>query len=150
MNDMLVSELMQPALSAGPGDTVRTAACLLSRRNVGALPVVGAGGRLLGIVTDRDLVLRCLAAGLDPDKTPLRAVMTPAPRCAAPEDSLDRAAALMAADKVRRLPVAREGRLVGMLSLGDLARCRTYAMEAAQALTEISQGVTRASPPPKE
>ena len=141
---MLVMERMgQHPVSVAPGDTVRTAARLLSLRNVGALPVAGPDGVLKGIVTDRDLVTRCMAAGKDPDTTPVRDVMTRGPVSISPHDEVSRAAALMARRQVRRLPVAEGGKLVGMLSLGDLSRITALRMEAARALTEISSGLRR-------
>lgn len=141
---MLVMELMGAhTVSVAPGDTVRTAARLLSLRNVGALPVAGADGMLKGIVTDRDLVLRCMAAGKDPDRTPVRDVMTRGVCSISPHDEAERAAALMARQQVRRLPVAEGGRLVGMLSLSDLSREGVLPAESTRALREISSGLRR-------
>ncbi len=143
---MLVSELMERSpISVAPEDSCRDAARLLNRYGVGALPVVNADGMLRGILTDRDIVLRCLALGKDPDGTPVRDCMTRDPVTVSPHDRVETAAERMSAGQVRRLPAAEGGRLAGMVSLGDLSRVEAYRMEAAKALAEITQGVQRLS-----
>lgn len=124
-------------------DTVDVAARLLSRRNVGALPVTGADGRLRGILTDRDIVLRCVAASFDPALTRVRQIMTAHPVSLLPEDDAESAYAMMARRQIRRLPVTENGRPVGMLSLGDLAVQRDYSTEAAEALSDICSNLRR-------
>ena len=117
-------------IAIAPGEPVAAAARLLAQHNIGALPVC-SGGQLRGMVTDRDIVLRCVAAGQDPGQTPVQAVMTRRLITVAPEDPLAIAAQLMA-----------QGRqLVGMVSLADLAAQSACAMEAAGALAEISAGL---------
>ena len=141
---MQVRDLMNPSVvSITPGESAALAARLLSRYNVGSLPVCGEDGRLRGIVTDRDIVLRCIATEDDPAQTPVRDVMTRGCFTVGPDESCAEAARLMAARQVRRLPVVEKGRLVGMLSLGDLARSHSYNMEASQALSEISHNILR-------
>lgn len=145
---MLVSELMERSpISVAPEDTCRDAARLLSRYRVGALPVANADGMLKGILTDRDIILRCLAMGKDPDKTPVRDCMTRNPVTVSPRDRVETAAERMSRSQVRRLPAAEGGKLAGMLSLGDLSRVEAFRMEAARTLAEISQGVQRLAPP---
>ena len=97
----------------------------------------------MGIVTDRDLVLRCVASGEDPSHVPVGRVMTSRVAVADPEESVFTAAERMAQEQVRRLPVVERGRLVGMVSLADVSRLEDYSMEAAQCLTEISQNVKK-------
>ena len=141
---MQVSEVMnRNVVSIDPGESVALAARLLSRHNVGALPVCGSGGRLLGIVTDRDIVLRCVAPEEDPRDIPVRSVMTRNPSFLLPEDDIRQAAQLMSLHQVRRLPVTDDGKLVGMLSLGDLAQCGKAEMEVSRALLDISGNVKR-------
>ena len=141
---MLVQEVMnRNVVSIDPGESVALAARLLSRHNVGSLPVCGPGGRLLGIVTDRDIVLRCVAPEEDPRTVPVRTVMSRNPSFLLPEDDIRQAAQLMSLHQVRRLPVTDEGKLVGMLSLGDLARCGKAEMEVSRALLDISGNVKR-------
>ncbi len=141
---MLVREVMGPCVVAiHPGESAALAARLLARHNVGALPVCAGDGQLRGVVTDRDLVLRCLAAEEDPRQVPVGRIMTRHPAQVAPGDDVRLAAQAMARHQVRRLPVVEAGRVVGMVSLGDLARCGRYEMEISRALTEISGNVRR-------
>ena len=143
---MLVSDLMERSpVSIAPEDSCRDAARLLSRCGVGALPVVNADGELKGILTDRDVVLRCLALGKDPDRTPVRDCMTRQVLTVSPNDRVETAAERMARGQVRRLPASEGGRLAGMVSLGDLSRVAAFRMEAARALAEITRGVRRLS-----
>ena len=127
---------MRPSVvSVTVTDSTALAARLLSRHNVGSLPVCSADGRLRGIVTDRDIVLRCIATEDDPAQTPVRDVRTRGCFTVGPDESCTEAARLMAARQVRRLPVVEKGRLVGMLSLGDLARSHSYNMAPPPALS---------------
>jgi len=139
---MLVKDLMSPdVISIEPGSSAALAARLLSRHNVGVLPVCTGDGRLRGMVTDRDIVLRCVAPEEDPAQTPVRDIMTRGCATISPEDDCRTAARLMALRQVRRLPVVENGKLVGMLALSDMARSQRYDMEAAQALCEISENI---------
>ncbi len=141
---MRVSDIMSGSpVTVAPDETALHAARLLSRHNVGSLPVCGTDGSLRGIVTDRDIVLRCVANGDSPAKTPVRDIMSRSVIAASPEDDVSRAAELMSRAQVRRLPVVREGRLVGVVALGDLARRTACDMEASRALTEISANFKR-------
>jgi len=130
------------AVSVTAEESVAAAARIMSRHNVGSLPVRGGNGSLVGIVTDRDLVLRALASGEDPATFPVGRVMTAKVTSVSPNDTLRRAAGLMAREQVRRLPVVENGKLTGMLSLSDLSAGGSD-MEAASALTEISRNVSR-------
>ena len=139
---MQVRDLMNPSVvSITPSGSASLAARLLSRHNVGSLPVCGEDGGLRGIVTDRDIILRCVAAEEDPAQTMVRDIMTRSCTAVSPHADCRQAARLMSKQQVRRLPVVEEGRLVGMLSLADLARSHRYDMEAAQALSEISENI---------
>lgn len=141
---MQVRELMNPSvISVSTTDSTALAARLLSRHNIGSLPVCTSDGRLRGIVTDRDIVLRCIAAEEDPAQTPVREIMTRGCYTVGPEDDCRQATQTMAVRQVRRLPVVEGGKLVGMLSLGDLSRSHAFDMEASQALSEISENVLR-------
>ena len=141
---MTVQELMnQKVITIEPSASAALAARLLSRYNVGALPVCTSDRRLRGIVTDRDIVLRCVAPEEDPAQTPVRDIMSRAPATLAPSPDVHAAALAMAAHQVRRMPVVENSKLVGILSLGDLAKSHRYDMEAAQALSEISENIVR-------
>ena len=139
---MQVKDLMNPSVvTIEPGSSAALAARLISRHNVGALPVCGEDRRLGGVVPDRDIVLRCIAAEEDPAQTPVRDIMTRSCSTVAPGDDCREATRLMSAQQVRRLPVVEDGRLVGIVSLADLAKSRRLDMEAAQALCEISENI---------
>lgn len=141
---MQVKEVMSRRIIAvSPEESVAVAARLLSQHNIGALPVCRRDGRLRGMVTDRDIVVRCVAAGDDPEHTRVAEIMTRRILAAEPEKSIGEAAKLMAREQVRRLPVQERGRLVGMVSLGDVAVRPDYTMEAGEALQEISQNIRR-------
>lgn len=141
---MRVRDLMSKSVvTIAPEESAALAARLLSRHELGALPVCAADGTLAGIVTDRDIVTRCVAAGEDPGRVPVRDIMSPAPSVITPEAPVSAAARLMAQRQVRRLPVVEQGQVVGMLSLGDLARSRRTDTEAAEALSDISTSLRR-------
>ena len=141
---MKVCDLMsEKVVSIDRDEPVTAAARLLRSSNVGALPVCDSQGRLRGIVTDRDIVTRCVAAGADPAKTSVSEIMSRGVVTASPFDEVESAAKSMAGDQVRRLPVVNEGRLVGVLSLCDMARDGNCDMEASEALSEISSSLRR-------
>lgn len=122
-----------------PNESAAVAARLLSRFNVGALPVCTKDGRLRGMVTDRDIVLRCVAADDDAQNVKVSEIMTRRIYSVDAQESIQNASALMARRQVRRLPVEEDGKLVGMVSLGDVAKLHDYTTEAAEALGEISK-----------
>lgn len=137
---MQVKELMnQSVVSIDPQDSAQSAARLLARHNVGSLPVCGEDGGLRGMVTDRDIVLRCVAIEEDPAKTPVQKVMTRNCATVAPTADTREAARIMAARQIRRLPVVEDDKVVGMVSLGDLSLSHSCDMEAGAALSEISE-----------
>lgn len=139
---MNVKECMNThVISVAPEESVAVAARLMARHNVGALPVRARDGSLCGIVTDRDMVLRCMALDRSAQDTTVARVMTDRVASVAPTASLTQAADCMAKEQVRRLPVVEGRKLVGMVSLGDLSHRDNYAMEAAEALSEITANV---------
>ena len=140
---MKLRELMtNPVIRIHPDESVAVAARTLERYNIGILPVCGADGRVCGLVTDRDLVTRCLAAGRSPAATPVRQVMTTSIVSAQPDMDAAEAAGLMGREQIRRLPVMENGRLCGMVSLGDLAVKGESTFDAADALADISSGLS--------
>ena len=144
---MKVSDIMSSPVSVVPEDTAETVSRLMFRKNVGAVPVCTPDGHLCGVVTDRDVTMRVTAAGGDPRAVTAGEIMTRDPVTLSPDDGVKKAAELMAKCQVRRLPVVQDGRLRGMLSLGDVAKSGLYAEETAAALCEISRNVHRSSPP---
>ena len=141
---MLVKDLMNPSVvTIEPTSSAALAARLISRHNIGALPVCSDDRRLRGVVTDRDIILRCVAAEEDPAQTMVRDIMTRNCAVVSPGDDCREATRLMSVQQVRRLPVVDAGRLVGIISLADLARSQRFDMEAAKALSEISENIIR-------
>ena len=141
---MKVSEIMSShVITANQREPVAAAARLMKRHNLGVLPVCDDSGALRGLVTDRDIVLRCVALDLDPADTMLREIMTRGIRTCRPADGADAAAGAMRREQIRRLPVVDGGRVVGMVSLADLARRSSLSMEAASALGDISGNIRR-------
>lgn len=141
---MIVQDIMSPKLvTITPDENTALAARLLSRYNIGALPVCTKEGRLRGMVTDRDIVLRCIAAGEEPTETKVSHIMTRKVVTVAPTETVENAAALMAREQIRRLPVESGGRLVGVVSLGDISKTKACTPEAGTALREISENIRR-------
>ena len=117
MYDRPVSEVMQESkvLKAAPETLVSKAARMLAAKNAGAVMVV-AGGRLVGICTERDIVFRVVAPGLDPTVTRLSDVMTRAPQTVEPDKPFGYALLVMQEKGFRHLPVVRDGKPVGIVS----------------------------------
>ena len=140
---MKVQDIMtKQVVGISPDESVEVAARTLNRYNIGALPVCTKDGKLCGVVTDRDLVIRCVAAGRDPAKTAVRQIMTGQVTSVRPDMDVNLAAHLMGRQQIRRLPVTENGRLCGMLSLGDMAMCEDTAMDAADALGDIACNIS--------
>lgn len=140
---MKVKDLMtNTVVKIDPEESVEVAARTLTHYNIGALPVCNTSGKLCGLVTDRDLVTRCLALNGDPAKTTVRQVMTSQIISVPPDMDAEVAACLMGTKKVRRLPVMENGQLCGMVSLGDVACRQENHFDAADALSGISSNVT--------
>lgn len=129
-------------ISVRAEEPVSAAARLMKQTNVGALPVCDSGGRLRGLVTDRDIVTRCVALGSDPEDTPVSEIMTRGIVSAQEETPVEECAGNMARLQVRRLPVTENGRVVGMLTLADLLRQERCAGEFAQAMTAVTANVS--------
>jgi CBS domain-containing protein len=114
-------------MTAGPvmvalQTSLAQAAQVMRDLDTGDVLVADSGGALYGIVTDRDIVTRAVADGLDVTMTPVQAVITPSPVSVRPDDDASRAVVLMREHAIRRLPVVDEqGQVVGIVSLGDLA-----------------------------
>jgi CBS domain-containing protein len=115
------------------GATLVDAAREMRESDIGNVVVLD-GGRAAGILTDRDIVVRAVADGREPGSTPVREVCSSGLETLDPDQSVDDAVRLMREHDVRRLPVVRDGRPVGILSLGDLAVER----EPESALADIS------------
>lgn len=141
---MKVRDLMsKPVIRIHADEPVAVAARTLTHYNIGALPVCGTDGKLCGVLTDRDIVTRCLAADRGLEHTAVRDVMTSQVQSVAADADVALAARIMGSKQVRRLPVVENNRLCGMISLGDLARSEENIFDAADALTEITSNISR-------
>ena len=130
-------------VSVGAQEPVSVAARLMSRYNLGALPVQNADGRLCGMVTDRDVVLRCVAARRDAEHMRVGEMMSTGILAVEASEDISRAAQMMSRAQLRRLPVTQNGKLTGMLSMADLARRGEYSMETAQCMESICSPLVR-------
>ena len=140
---MQVKDLMSThVISIHPQESVCVAARILAHYNIGILPVRDESLRLCGLVTDRDIVTRCLAANLSPEATAVSRIMTTGVQTVRPDTEASQAAHLMGRKQVRRLPVVEDGRLCGILSLGDLAVREESAFDAVDALAEIAENLS--------
>ena len=131
---MKVSEVMtRDVQTVRPDEPVQQAASFMLNADAGSIPVTESG-RLIGMITDRDIAVRGIAKGYGPD-TPVRELMTNDVICARVDDDVEQAANRMSEAQVRRLPVIDEQeRLCGIVSLGDLSReadedCASEALE---------------------
>lgn len=128
-----------------PGDSVVHAARTMEEMDVGAIPVCD-GDRLVGMVTDRDIVLRAVARNRADDNTRLDDVMTPGPCWCFEDQSVEEVVEAMRDAQLRRMPVVdRNEQLVGIVSLGDLA-VKADITQAGEALEEISEPAAPARP----
>ncbi len=120
-----------------PSDSVRQAAQEMKQLNVGVIPVCDQDRRLLGVITDRDIVTRIVAEGRSPDQA-LRDCITPNPTTGRKDWDLKDAVKVMESKQIRRLPVVeQDNRLIGIVSLGDIAES-TSDKTTGQALEDIS------------
>jgi CBS domain-containing protein len=133
---------VQDAMTADPvtisrSNSVVDAAKLMESADIGSVPVVD-GGTPVGILTDRDIAIRVVAQGKDPNSTQVGEIATDQPYYVEPNQDLDEALELMAYRKVRRLPVVEDGMLVGMLAQADVVH-EVKEKKAAHVIEEISQ-----------
>lgn len=138
---MKVREIMTTDVRcAAPETTLDDVARLMRDEDAGAIPVLD-GDDLVGIVTDRDIVVRCVAEGDDPGEITALEVISGSPQTITPDQDVEEASRLMAEAQIRRLPVCEEGRLVGILSIGDIAVKQPEEAIAAKTLENVSEGV---------
>ena len=135
---MKISEVMTTEVETiGAEQTAREAASFMLRADAGSIPVCD-GGRVIGMITDRDIAVRGVAQGHGPE-TPVRELMSEGLICAREDDDVEEVAMKMADAQVRRLPVIdRDERLCGIVSLGDLSQ-ETPGETAHEALEGVTQ-----------
>lgn len=137
---MKVKDLMtRDMVIANTNDTVFDVAKLMKHHNIGCVPVVADGEKVLGVVTDRDITLNIAKYNLDAAKTLASTIMSDRVYSVRPDADVTDALELMKKQRVRRLPVIENECLVGMISIGDIAVTQDFNMEISEALTEISK-----------
>jgi len=131
--------------------SIREAARLMEEEDIGSLPIVEQGARLVGMLTDRDIAVRVVGHGLDPDTTHVGQIASTDLVALTPDHDLDEALALMAREQVRRLPiVGRENELVGVVAQADIARAgkEKTTGEVVEAISRPPRGPRVAGPEP--
>ncbi len=129
--------MTKDCVTVAPQDSIYEAAVKMKNHDIGFIPVV-EGGQMIGVVTDRDLVIRGYAEHR-PDSSSIKVLVSQEVVTASPKTTVDEAAKMMASHQVRRLPVVENGRLLGVVAIGDLAVRQIFENEAGEALSEISE-----------
>ncbi len=142
---MKVRELMTTDVTTAElGTTLEEIATIMRHEDLGAVPIVDDED-LVGIVTDRDIVVRCVAEGGDPGESTAEDILTEGLVTVSPDADVQEAEEMMSRHQVRRLPVVIEGRLQGMIALGDIAVKAENRRGYGRVLEEVSAGVKRGS-----
>lgn len=137
---MKIRELMTKEVrTCAPEDTLQQAAQLMADLDVGIIPVAEGGNKLHGVITDRDIVVRAVAKGMDINSTKISDCMSGKVVSVSSDATADDAARIMAENQVRRLPVVDGNKLCGIVAIGDLAVVGIHENEAGFALSEISE-----------
>lgn len=129
--------------SATPSTSAKEIASMMKRHNIGFVPIL-EDEQLVGVVTDRDIVLSCVASGMITCQA--SQFMTSSPIACSPDTSLDEAARIMAREQIHRLPILENGKLIGVLSLGDLATALKNDALVAETLKKVSSPTKVAVP----
>lgn len=138
VRDVMTSEV----ITANADSTLQEIAIMMRAEDTGAIPVVEED-ELLGLITDRDIVIRCVAEGRDPAEVVAEDILTEALEVVDTDTDVAEALELMGRHQIRRLPVVENGELVGMVSIGDLAVKQGDEQETGEALKDVSKGVKR-------
>lgn len=137
---MKVREVMTANVDyATSNSTVVELAGMMKKNDIGSIPIC-EGQKVIGIVTDRDIVLRAVAEGKNIENRSAKEVMNSKVVTITPDQDVHEAADLMATYQIRRLPVVEKDKLIGIVALGDLAIEKIHINEAGDALSDISQG----------
>lgn len=137
---MKVREVMTSSVDwVTPDTSIVKVAQLMKKDDVGSIPIC-KGNELVGIITDRDIVLKVVAAGGDSNSTLAKDVMSTNIKSVTSNQDVHEAADLMSKYQIRRLPVVEQGKLLGIVAIGDLAIEKIHINEAGDALSSISKG----------
>jgi CBS domain-containing protein len=142
---MKIRELMTTDVTTAElSTTLEEIATIMRQEDVGAVPIID-DEELVGIVTDRDIVVRCVAEGGNPGESTAEDILTEGLISVSPESDADEAESLMSRHQIRRVPVVEDGRLAGMISLGDVAVKGRDSKSHGEVLKDVSEGVKRGS-----
>lgn len=135
----LTRDIMTPnAECIGENDALSVAAEKMKELGVGALPICSEDGSLIGMLTDRDIVVKAIALGMDPETTNAGRLAEGKPLTAEADDDVERVLELMTGNQIRRVPVLRADRLVGIISQADIA-LHLAAMTTGRTVEQISR-----------
>ncbi|MDD2233938.1 MAG: CBS domain-containing protein [Desulfitobacteriaceae bacterium] len=138
---MIVRDIMsENVVWVTPNTSLVEVARLMQKEDIGSVPVYEQN-RLQGIITDRDMILRAIATGKNPNSLQANDIMSRNVVTVSPDTDVHEASEIMAGKQIRRLPVMENNKLVGIIALGDLAVERIHVDEAGEALSDISQGI---------
>lgn len=138
---MKVQDIMTTDVAtATPDSTLEEVASMMKEEDTGAIPILD-DDELVGIITDRDIVLRCIAEGRDATETNVEDILSDDLVTIEPNADVEEAARIMSQRQIRRLPVVFEGELVGVVSLGDIAVKERGDEASGEALEGVSRGV---------
>jgi CBS domain-containing protein len=139
---MKVRDIMTTDLAvADPDTTIEEIASIMKEENVGSIPVCEEDDELVGIITDRDIVVRCIAEGKDPAEVTAEEFVSGELHTIGPESNTEDVSRIMAEKQVRRVPVVEDGKLIGMVSLGDVAVKAKDDDLSGATLEDVSEGV---------
>lgn len=139
---MKVRDIMSTDVSfVDPSAKLADIARMMKEKDVGSIPVV-QNESIKGIITDRDIVIRAVSEGMDINQVSADQIMSVDPVVIEDSASIDKAADMMFEYQIKRLPVVKNDKLIGLLSLGDLAVERIHLDEASEALSGISRGIS--------
>jgi len=136
---MIVKEVMNRNVkTVRPEDTVKFAAQIMNEYHIGALVAVSGTGEVVGIVTERDILINVVATGKSGDEVKISEIMTPNIVTITPDKTLEEAADIMTENKIKKLPVVHEGRLVGIITASDLIAYEKDLIEKVSVLLAAS------------
>ena len=135
---MKVKDVMTKSVAyVNPAATISETAQLMQQHNVGSIPVCDQSG-VVGIVTDRDIVVRSIAHGKNPQQTKVTDIMTTGVATVTPDMEMNDVAKKMSSSQIRRVPVVENNTLIGIVALGDVAVDAKFDTEVAKTLSNIS------------
>jgi CBS domain-containing protein len=145
---MNVSELMTTDIACiSTDDTLAAAAQKLWDRDCGSLPVERADGQVVGMITDRDICMACWSRGLPPTEIRVSDAMSTRLTACSPDDDIETVEASMRSNQIRRIPVlSGDGRLVGIVSVADIARASAIGGPGSRGLAQMLAGICQRPP----